>query len=471
MTNKERFARDKLDTYTDICHAFKEDLKRRQREEQLQPATVKIIEALRGAVGIIQKNIEKKEKQSIWEEDKININTVESDLYSIGIKILVLVKILKHTENSRLGDVPFSIASPLRKEVKRIYDNADILIVSSSQLNYTIKEISSKIKNDIEVIKNEAPDGYSDNISIDRFPEKIFKVTFPSISYKRALLTPIFAHEICHPLISSLGLNEVIPNQEDIFSHVRDVNQDQEAENGSSLDDTDLRNEASRKWQITADWIGEISSDMLAVKIYGPAYALAVIDFLPAIDMLDVTRGTHPPPRLRLRALLSQLDESFDIGRICSNKTEELLRAWMEISVENIQFDDEEENIDASVIHSILRAELPIDTLVDKVSEKTPSDLLYGNSQYKLDIEQIAPLISQQIPPTVRGITRDIGLVNILNGAWEAYIGRMDEFRSNMSNGEKDTKNISERFNKFVLKCIELNDVKDTWNNAVSHVK
>ena len=93
---------------------------------------------------------------------------------------------------------------------------------------------------------------------------------------------------------------------------------------------------------------------------------------------------------------------------------------------------------------------------------------LYSKEQYLHDVRELTPLIDAFIPPAEYlkdGAPIPATTVGILNAAWEVWINGLTEFANNMR-GLDDEFEVQLKFNQFVLKTLELNDIIHTWEAA-----
>jgi len=146
------------------------------------------------------------------------------------------------------------------------------------------------------------------------------------------------------------------------------------------------------------------------------------------------------------------------------------VKSWKEISGENINFD----NFVSLVAHRSMKKADTFQELKKSVRKGVPDSTRYSKESYKFDLNHLVPLISEQIPPieiSHNDETHNAGTVNILNSSWDAYIQGLDEFEKASANkNEEGDFTISSKFNSFVLKSLELSDIKQSWNQASNRI-
>lgn len=456
MEYQNRLVETKIEDAEEICSSLKEDIKRRARGGNLQTATEHVLDSIYEGTKCVQREIEK-----VKHGDDLRFlreHEAESAVHQIISEIQWLLDRLEETEHSDLADVPFEISSPLKKVIRSVFPSSDILIVTTSSLNYKIEDIASKIKERFsEKDKWDLP---------SNFPSKIFRVEFPSTSYKRAFLISNFAHEICHPLLYKYNILDDLLDFEadssmvDEFTKVLRDEQDIQY----SIDDLQLRDKVTRVvTESISSWVEEISSDLLALKVFGPSYFFSFLYFTPTTKKLDSDSLSHPPPRLRLRVLIRHLRDTLSVDDIPAPKTQRLISDWQSIAEKNLDLSDI-----GKIIYNSIEQSDSIDNIRTLVENRIEERLCYNDKNYRRDVEEITPLVTKQIPPVDIASGDGTSAINILNGGWESYICCFDEYIDIISGPDDHVDRIdaSKDFNRFLLKSIELNDVKISWNNA-----
>jgi len=299
----------KLGQAKEICRSFKSDLDHYENRGRVASAGEYVVNALRkGIDGLLEKleDIESSDELKIW-SDKI----IESKIHRLTQYIHEFVEILSLLESSRVRDVPYEVASPLKKEVRNIFPDSELLVVSTSRLNYSILELGSILRERLRELDCDVP---SD------LPDKIFRVAIPSTTYKKALLLAIFSHELGHPMYNRYNVEQdIMPidvNKSLINKYIEKV-EDKDLSTDPSNQKAKVRGKITDQINETIhNWAEEIAADLFALNVFGPSYLYAFIYLVPTISRLDSAGKSHPPPRVRLKHLI---DRSRDVIRYIPN--------------------------------------------------------------------------------------------------------------------------------------------------------
>lgn len=460
MGAREQLIDVKLGQAKEICESLKSDLDRYENRGRVTSAGESIVEALRrGMHGLLGKlsQLESSDQLSL-----LPINIIESRIHTATRPIQTFIEILSLLESSQIRDVPYEVASPLRKQIQELFPDSDLLVVSETQLNYSIIEIGKILKDQLSGLDCEIP---------DELPKRIFRVSIPSMTYKEALLVSIFGHEMGHPMYKKRDVEESISvdvDKELLNDYVKEKKKEK-VKHGMSIEKPDIRKEITENINNTIkNWIEEIYSDIFGLKIFGPSYVYAFVHFISNISRLDSSKSSHPPPRLRLKFLIEELEKSFSIYTATSNKTRSFVKEWREIGNKGVNFGEDEERI---AYVSITKNET-YNQIVQLVDRHIPNDMRYEDDQFKFDLDNLITPIYNKVPPVEikrKGQTETTGMVSILNSGWDSYIRGLEDFEEPSESKENEL-SVFEDFNRFVLKSLELSDIRESWNNASTNI-
>lgn len=456
MGAREQLIDVKLGQAKEICESLRSDLDRYENRGRVTSAGKSIVEALRqGMRGLLR---ELNELESGDRLSLLPIDIIETRIHAKTRPIQTFIEILSLLESSQIRDVPYEVASPLRKEIQKLFPNSDLLVVSETQLNYSIIEIGEVLRDQLSSLDCGIP---------NELPERIFRVSIPSMTYKEALLVSIFGHEMGHPMYKKQDVESKISvdvNKELLKEYVEEKKKEK-LKRGMSTEEPDIRKEVTERINDTIkNWIEEIYSDIFGLRIFGPSYVYAFIHFISNISRLDSSKISHPPPRLRLRFLIEELEKSFSIYTTTSNKTRSFIKGWKEIAKNGMKFVGDEKRI----AYASIMEDKTYEKIVRLVDQHLPGNMIYEDDQFKFDLNNLITPIYSQIPPVEtkrKGKTETTGMVSILNSSWDAYIRGLEDFEE-PGQKNKDDSSVFEDFNRFVLKSLELTDIRESWNNA-----
>lgn len=151
-----------------------------------------------------------------------------------------------------------------------------------------------------------------------RFPNvarNLFRILVPTSSLENPHVWPIVAHEIGHAFSFLPAIEERIEAECGplISQRLRSI---QETVNRSREEFADIEYVLSRSWY---QWVAEICADLFALRRAGPCFIDSEVFELMAFDpfSLSIERlnhlftSSHPPPDLRVKALLRYSNQWF----------------------------------------------------------------------------------------------------------------------------------------------------------------
>lgn len=466
---REELKRLKLESATERCQAIEESLQLFQGRVESSPATRKVIELILRATGSIKDFIAKESANP----DLVLLTDaeLESRIHRVTRVIPAIHLLVGIVEHSDITSVPAELAAPLRTEIDTLYSStAELIITSSPTLNYSIQRLARADLQESLNLKGQHLKG---------FPKRLFVASLPSIEYDQALQHCIFAHELSHPLWEDLKIQKCLPPLTLDKKKLLQLTERLGKRNTGSKKKGDAfkaLEEASRAPQrvpaATLKWCKELTSDLFALALFGPAFLFSVIYFTCSFNRLDSASDSHPPPRLRLNLLFRFLDLLYTGKNVFSPQTRTFLNKWRLIGAQQIRIEEE--------VH-----ELVLDTLrKSEISNRLPSmalDLLpklrsqYTQKDYRRDIKVLCPLIDAQIPPAeylVKGEHVRANFVGILNAGWESYLKGLKGYQAKLPQGRRRTPyEVKRNYNSFLLKALELNDAIRSWRASLDTVQ
>jgi hypothetical protein len=371
--------------------------------------------------------------------------------------------IISLIENADVTAVPGELTAPLRREVRRLFPDAEVLMVANPELNYTIVELAGYIRELLSQL------GVSDR---DVLPHQIFRISIPKIEYDQVLLHCVLAHELGHPLYRELKLEDkILPISLDEARIVEIYNQLRTSwerkSPGSSQ--TEMFSELFFKNVVTKEvnnvipnWIEEIAADLLGLLILGPAYVLASIHFSSSVFLLNSASPTHPPQRFRLKVLFRFMKKHFPFEQL-QTRTREVLNSWDNIARRDIAG----LKLFEQIAYDTIDDDSVFQRLTQAVLENLPDSKRFSIEYYRREVDAQTELINAIVPPVEYlhdGRTTLSSVSGILNSGWECDLQGLDEFKENLPDQEPLTEfDVKFKFNKFLIKSIEQNQIAHEW--------
>jgi len=365
-----------------------------------------------------------------------------------------LVVLMDHVAKTVTFPAPPELRESLRSVVKGIFGSGgELLLHSEPGINYTIVELrDAQIETILEAL---SPFGRVKPPDVDRF----FSVGLPSAEYDQALVHCIIAHEFGHHAWDWRILSKFLELRPDV-------------EPFSNFDNSD---EQVLGLAIAGEWATEIAADLFALYVFGPAYTCAAIHYASALTALDEPTTTHPPIRLRLHVLLDLMDEAYTIGQNENGEREfaygqhmsDFFGMWRP-TVESKRLGVAGGNVPKGIATAVLDALVTRAPRLRAMARRlaTTYGALYDVQQYTRDLTLVR-CIGNYIPPVQylqEGNPQLTTTAGILNASWEYFLGGLEEFgRALPSELTADRHRLSQVFNEFVLKTLELNGLAARW--------
>lgn len=433
---------------------------------------VKLGEVLR----IISESLFKKFEKDIDElhyYDKYDKSEYSKRVYDLSrIYLLKLRKIheeyIKHISHEPNNiPYPFELIETLKKYVKDILSNVEVVIEPSWTYNYAIEAFSVKnLTEDLDIL-----------ITPLNLPEQFVILIYPCIEGRNLLLHAVFFHEIGHLIDFKYEITENLFNTLELDKTA--VNEALEKYKSIPVGQyklTDLVSESeiesnliSKCTKILKEWLSEIVADFIAIRLIGPAFLFSLIQISIMSDVIQRDTETHPSSAYRLNYLIDELD------RLGYFKIETfrpyLKRVKTFIESEKRQMKKRiEKNVEYKVvIKTINKAMKIIQTQVDKalknlsISTKNDEKIL----NYLVD-----ECILQAIPPAefkqLSQSNKKIALIQeIINSGWITFLKRKKElFQLTHAQSIEDQAISFLVLNELLMKAVEVSEILELWNKV-----
>lgn len=474
MDPQKQYRQQRTRSARDRCLALINFLKKFDKQVQACPATHLVVRAYKHALKRLYTRFEDLGRQPTLATLTEEFLSDRIDHYAGYIRWIA--HLVGQIDNADVGSVPAELASTLRRQIKKHFPKGELIIVSTPDLNYSIYDIREDLDRTFQGLDSKLPDD---------FPSEIFRISIPAVEYDQALLHCMLAHEIGHPLYRKNKLRgKILPisiddsSLDDVYKAFKKEQENTQDRVQTEIPFTEVQFKAlvSRVvHEIMSQWIGEIAADLYGLMIFGPAYILSFFYFSSAIERIDNASFSHPPPRLRCRNLLSFMKErmkdkykleylkkftrtAIDMLDVVSNKRAQNLGIVFEVAVNSIQKEEILQRICDGVQNSLSKKEK------------------YLPEQYKEEVDELVDLINAMVVPVETRQCNEYRLASlpgILNAGWECFLEGLTEYKEHLPPDKKaNSFQVALQFNRFLMKSIELNDVKRSWeeerNAAIS---
>lgn len=315
-------------------------------------------------------------------------------------------------------------------------------------------------------------------------PQLFIFLSYPQVMARSPLIhTIVLSHEIEHLEDWSRGLSTGLSNEMELTAQDFEVLLD-ELKNRPILEERgglppvtfgerftaeELGASVVQRWsELRDNWLSEITSDLLAVRNFGPAYFFALGLWSLPIGVMHVHSDTHPCSRLRLelmgRELRSMGLTHYSAGALGTARVH--FDQWTTLLRD--QRPTEGERIHQVAERYVRRAFPRIRQEVQRAS--TAAGPLAADS--KNDIEYAVQLLRRGVPPAeiLRGpnrLLKPCGLAVIFNAYFifqSAYLQDLYELLGARTDEERQEALL--KLDKLVLKAVEGSEIKTLWHEA-----
>lgn len=467
MVDFDGLTKVKLRTAQERCEALLQTLRSYEARVLPSPATRSVVAAINVAVESLRAKL--LGFSSNPDLPFLTASEIEAKIHKQSQFLPYFHYFLGLIEPSDVDVVRAELAAPLRRITKDLFGGtADLIVVSSFALNYSITEISGDLRKILESL---------DCHALQELPDKVFLASIPCVEYDQALLHCILAHELGHPvyqnsdietgILASITIDKAFLRS--LFSSrarsaPKHEKQQTEFPYEQILYESKIADEVSKA---IPSWIQELCADLFGLLIFGPAYLLSLIHFSSSFLLLESASASHPPSRLRLKLLFKLLRRRFTEQGF-SPSTREFLAEWEQIASIPINVENDVARI---AFHSI-QDETVLNKLLDVVEQVNLATGKYDQIKYDNDVKALGPMINALIPPVEVLADDGTGLelsstVGLMNAGWEVYLSGLTEFKKNLPEREALSEfKVALRYNKFLLKSLELIEVRRSWEEA-----
>jgi hypothetical protein len=457
MDDRERLISLKVEGALDRCSSLLREIKKLRTRYYPSAGAYLLLAFVEQCTSHIQTYLREEGKRE--DLKLLETNELEIRMQRLCQLVPFMHDILGLLQGSDGDSTPTEIIPPLRRLIQALLPGSEVLVASTTQLNYSITEVAHSLK---DRFQSTPLAKYASTL-----PPYFFVITIPQVESDQVLMHGMLSHETGHGLyirhkIGDELLKHITIDQGKLDAIVSELKLQ------TQLSDIELRNHVTSAVIPTiTNWARELSSDAFGIHIFGPALLYATIFYTSSFTFLDSSSKTHPPARLRIRLMLKALLGAFDLAEF-SGSIREFIESWSRIS-------------DADVSPQATEFQLAVASFTPEVLElivsltKAAITSPYTKEQYKADISDLGEAIVN-ILPAVERLGTDGGLeptsfVSILNAGWYVQLAKLKEFENNrFQAGETPTTEAVRRgLHAIIRKSFELSEIKRRWKE-ISHV-
>ena len=436
----------------------------------------------------------------------------EDEIRTIGQFIMRIHSWGRYFLAARVEAKPFGMAMASAFEelvfrnssVKRALPNCII----RSQWNYNFKHIP--LGHQLKELSEKKMRVLGMKELMNEIPSDIAVISYPSLESQNALVYPIIAHEVGHFLdgihnISS-SIVSSLPSWNEIFVLLINLLPPKDRDNavkgkGGLRIWTILGRESRDILVWIRGWLSEIASDLIAVRLLGPAFFFALDRTFSCVTHSGSPGSrSHPPPQKRLKEIYNEMVDPTaglqypdfflkyrargnGITARVSNAFLNILKGRWDLPVaqssERLELllsgpeDMDQKNLleqRSQIVESVIEG--PLGEVRRKVRDLIPKDRAFTFDE---SIFNQVDLLRHCIPPcqlmeTRHRVSHVFGFESILNAAWlHHHLPEEDRVLPIFGNGapiypfDKTPVRLNELYGNLVLAAIDFSIAKKKW--------
>jgi hypothetical protein len=383
---------------------------------------------------------------------------LEQSLNRFAKLLPTLHELLSFLEGTERKGSFFPFAHPLRRLMRKHIEECEVVFASRPELNYSFEEVSSPIRS----ILNAA----SLNDICNIFPKYFLIISFPQAEAENILLHCIFAHEIGHAVYQKENLvdrilGRVKVSKEQIKNLSSEALMSHRGSRRLNKTAIQIREQITEEINKSAEsWADELTSDAIAVCLFGPAYLFAFIHLIISFQLMDNCSDTHPSPRLRLR-LICQMMDLLKYTRHFPGPLRKYYGPWKREASRPVQ-------VDNPILKVVSRSFEPVLSAIIQQTLKTVKPQ-YTDSTYAADIKTLPQLIIAGILPVEvvkdhkKRTMQTQSVISILNAGWLVNLTALDEFAKSRHLKTADPFKVKRKLQEEISKALELQEITTMW--------
>jgi hypothetical protein len=376
--------------------------------------------------------------------------------------------LLSFLEGAERKGASFPFALPIERLILEYLQDSSVVFASRPELNYSFEEISADIN---AVFKQAGLEQVCQG-----FPRYFVVISFPQVEAENILLHCIFAHEIGHGIylkeslasrvLRSVRLSkaEITTFSSQLFRAIQNQSTGKHKQLTLYPQEIQIREAVTDQLNKSAErWGDELTSDGIAVSLFGPAYFFAFVHFATSFQLLDASSLSHPSSRLRLR-LIAKMIRALRFEDCFPAKIKRYYDEWVRVANQPIVGDP--------LLGIVSRAfERVLDDIVRETMRAIKNP--YKQTRYRQEMKVLPAMINAGMMPIE--IVSDSkarkmetqSIIAILNAGWAVYLASLKEFARTHNLAQDFAINplkVKRKLQEEISKAVELQEIKTRWD-------
>ena len=232
----------------------------------------------------------------------------ESEVVILARTLAQLARFVEPVALASTEHVPWGLTYPLELVCRRMSPESRVILYPRFDYNYGYFEAIGPLRRIMA--------GLSEGVGQSLFtgyPRHFAIVFFPAIERLNALQHIVWGHEIGHHLDAVFGTSQKvlttdILNAEDVDRALSELQKEKDERILGRSPKEQRAYVVEKAIELTRNWVAELTADLYSIHVFGPASLFALCDIALVLFSLDDAGATHPPSRMRLRAMTDELD-------------------------------------------------------------------------------------------------------------------------------------------------------------------
>lgn len=393
-----------------------------------------------------------REKLTLFEqlsqkEDYDNLHNYVIQYLQLLWHLNYIAHIVERSDRTYVGESTVILLSEFTKNFK----TSKFFVIPTYEYNYSYQPL----KRFLLLVSRMLPDSRE---KLKELPDNLAVLSFPDIYKDNVIANSELAHEIGH-FIDELGgvTTKILKKVKVDKTKLREeINKDLDTEKLPYLLVEKIK--AERIKQINYNikrWVQELLSDLIAIRLCGPAFVFALSELLLTKQIADDANIDYPPATLRLRILLEEMKSINYIDKL-SNENKDIVKDLISEIDEHIKSVPQKtgEPLVNEAIESVL-------DLIKQESNTATNGFQYEPDRFGNEVFELLEKLKQYVPPCEIKRGKPANPISILNAGmifrltWKNY---PPPITITSQENESEVVNI---INLLVSKSIELSMIQD----------
>lgn len=419
--------------------------------------------------GILQKmDLMEKDVSSL--EDGFEDRAVE--IQRCGQILNSLHSLLQILEMGRREYVPQGIVV-LIENIMRSISRAKFLLLPNYEYNYAYVELISPLKTALRDVLTNVEESLT-------FANKFAIFWFPLAHKDNAILNALLAHEVGHfmseekQVVENL-INKMIIDQSKIQEIAQELLQVKLSAEKKEIKIDDFFGLETAKAQVkrevvvkVSDQLRELVADSIAFHLFGPAYLIALSNFLVTLADVDVEPKGYPSSRMRISFLIDEFEKAKyaevlkkqegldeEIQQKAAKKFEEIVGDWKEIMKEKVTPSGDKISV---LVHDAIHS---VKEDLQKQAHDVVGTLEYTAEKFELEVFKLIETIDSLVPPAEMDLEQSADPISILNAGVLYELTLIEEMHEMLNDQTMERRLLTRhKLHKLIMKAVESSQIQ-----------